>query len=198
MDEIEKKPDTAPKKTEGDKKEEPINWKREIISWVVIIAVAYILAFCITHFIIIKTEIISGSMISTLNVDDRVVGNRMAYWFSDPERGDIIFFDYPDDETKTYVKRIIGLPGETVEVIRGVVYVDGEVLSEDYLNEPMEDENFGPYHVPAGSYFVMGDNRNVSVDSRYWRNTFVTRNEICGKAWLRYRPTIDLIKSATY
>lgn len=187
------------KQKENEQNEnEPINWKKELLSWVLIIAVAYVLAFFITHVIIIKTEVISGSMISTLNVDDKVVGNRMAYWFKDPARGEIIFFEYPDDETKIYVKRIIGLPGETVEIIDGKVYVDGSLIEEDYLNEPMKKENFGPYNVPENSYFVMGDNRNISVDSRYWTNKFVTRDEICGKAWLRYYPSIDLVKTAEY
>lgn len=183
------------KKNDG---KEPINWKKELLSWVVIIVVAYALAFFITHVIIIKTEIISGSMIHTLNVDDKVIGNRMAYWFNDPERGEIVFFKYPDDESKIYVKRIIGLPGDTVEVKDGVVYVNGKVLPENYLHEPMEKEDAGPFNVPEGCYFMMGDNRNVSVDSRYWNTKYVTRREICGRAWLRYSPTVDVVKSAEY
>lgn len=176
------------------------NWKKELLDWVIIFVAAFALAWALTHFVIIKTEIISGSMISTLNIDDRVVGNRLAYVFSKPKRGDIIFFAYPDDESKTYVKRIIGLPGEKVEIIKGKVYINDsdEPLTEPYLLEKMKKEDFGPYNVPDGCYFVMGDNRNISVDSRYWDNKFVTNSEIYGKAWFRYKPNIQLIRSAEY
>ena len=171
--------------------------KKEIFSWIMVVVVAYILAFCITHFVIIKTEVISGSMISTLNIGDRVIGNRLSYVFSEPDRGDIIFFAYPMDETKTYVKRIIGCPGDTVVITDGKVYINGSAdpLNEPYLNDRMKG-SFGPYTVPESSYFVMGDNRNISVDSREWG--FVTRDEIYAKAWLRYKPSIDLVRSATY
>ena len=176
------------------------NWKKELLDWAIIIVAAFALAWALTHFVIIKTEIISGSMISTLNVDDHVIANRLAYMFSEPKRGDIIFFAYPDDESKTYVKRIIGLPGEKVEIIRGKVYINDSEnpLDEPYLNEKMKKEDFGPYYVPEGSYFVMGDNRNISVDSRYWNTKFVTKSEIYGKAWLRYRPNIQVIHGAEY
>ncbi|MBO4415100.1 MAG: signal peptidase I [Lachnospiraceae bacterium] len=176
------------------------DWKKELRDWAIIIVAAFALAWAITHFVIIKTEIISGSMISTLNVDDRVVANRLAYVFSKPQRGDIIFFAFPDDESKTYVKRIIGLPGDKVEIIRGKVYINDsdEPLEEPYLKEKMKKEDFGPYYVPEGSYFVMGDNRNISVDSRYWDNKFVNNSQIYGKAWLRYRPNIQIIRGAEY
>ncbi len=173
---------------ENGEKEEKYNWKKELRDWLIIIVSAVFLAWALTHFVIMKTEVISGSMISTLNVDDRVVANRLSYVFSKPKRGDVIFFAYPDDESKTYVKRIIGLPGETVEIIQGKVYIDNseEPLNEPYINGKMRKEDFGPYIVPESSYFVMGDNRNVSVDSRYWDNTFVTIDEIYGKAWFMY------------
>lgn len=173
-------------------------WIKELLSWVITFAVAYILALIITHFVIIKTEIISGSMISTLNIDDRVVGNRLAYLFDEPQRGDVIFFAFPDNESKTYVKRVIGLPGETVTIEEGTVYIDGEPLDEPYLNEPMDEDEYFTYVVPEDGYFVMGDNRNISVDSRYWNQKHVTPDEIYAKAWFRYRPTLDTIKSATY
>lgn len=178
---------------------EPIDWKKEILSWVIIVVVAYLLAICITKFIIIKTEIISGSMIHTLEVDDLVIGNRLAYLFDEPERGEIIFFAFPDDESKTYVKRIIGLPGETVEIVDGKVYINGssKPLDEPYLKEEMIG-SFGPYTVPEGGYFVLGDNRNVSVDSRFWDNQFVTKKQIFGKAWFRCYPKLGAIKHATY
>ena len=180
----------------GEKK---LNIKKEIFSWIMVVVVAYILAFCITHYVIIKTEVISGSMIATLNVGDRVIGNRLSYVFSDPQRGEIIFFAYPDDESKTYVKRIIGCPGDTVEIVDGKVYINGSStpLDEPYLREEMRG-SYGPYVVPENSYFVMGDNRNVSVDSRAWDTTYVSREEIYAKAWLRYKPKLSLVRSATY
>lgn len=183
-----------------ENKEKKINWKKEILSWVILIAVAYVLAFIITHFIIIKTEIISGSMIDTLNVGDKVVGNRLAYLFDDPQRGDVVFFKFPDNEQKTYVKRIIGLPGETVEIVDGKVYIDGAAvpLDEDaYLDEEMEG-SFGPYEVPENCYFMLGDNRNVSIDSRYWEKKFVPRENLQGKAWFRYRPNLSKVEHHRY
>ncbi|MCR5685210.1 MAG: signal peptidase I [Lachnospiraceae bacterium] len=184
----------------GDEKKpaEKLDWKKELRDWVIIIVSAVILAYALTHFVIIKTEIISGSMISTLNVDDLVVANRLAYVFNEPERGDIIFFAFPDDESLTYVKRIIGMPGEKVEIKQRKVFINDEPLEEPYLNERMMREEAGPFYVPEGSYFVMGDNRNISVDSRYWDNKFVSKAAIYGKAWFRYRPNLQLIKGWEY
>ncbi len=181
-----------------------VDIKREIFSWILVVVVAYILAFCITHFVIIKTEVISSSMVSTLNVGDRVIGNRLAYLFSEPERGDIIFFAYPGDESETYVKRVIGCPGDTVKIADGKVYINGsaEALNEPYVNgqktklDDFIEEAGGEITVPENSFFVMGDNRTVSEDSREWG--YVTKDEIYAKAWLRYKPSIDFVKSATY
>lgn len=179
--------------------EQRLDWKRELLSWAVILVVAYAMAQVLSRCVIIKTEVISGSMISTLMVGDRVVANRLAYTLSEPERGDIIFFEYPDDESEIYVKRIIGLPGETVEIVDGKVYIDGAAvpLNEPYLKEEMLG-SYGPYEVPEGHYFMLGDNRNVSVDSRFWDNKYVSNDEILGKAWFRYKPNIGIIHSATY
>ena len=174
------------------KEKKPINWKKEIISWGIIIAIAFVLALIITEVIIMKAEIVSGSMKPTLLVGDHVIGNRLAYLFSDPERGDVIFFEYPksdkmlyeidpeltyrkDEDDKdycyhkagdVYVKRIIGLPGETITIKNGKVYINN---SDTPLDEPYvkvnPKGNFGPYTVPEGCYFCLGDNRNSSLDS---------------------------------
>ena len=162
---------------------------KEVLSWVLVIAAAYVLAFLITHFVIIKTEVISGSMESTLNIDDRVIGNRLAYNFSDPERGDIIFFANPRNEAETYVKRIIGCPGEAVEIRDGKVYINEAAvpLDEPYLKEKMKG-SFGPYVVPENSFFVMGDNRANSVDSRYSVLGMVSEQDINGRIFLRLWP----------
>lgn len=203
-EDIEKSEDTAEKAAAkngeaASQEEQKLSWKRELLSWVIILVVAYVMAQALTRYVIIKTEVISGSMISTLLVGDRVVANRMSYVFSDPERGDIIFFKYPDDEEEIYVKRIIGLPGETVDIIDGKVYIDGalEPLDEPYLYEEMLG-SFGPYKVPEGEYFMLGDNRNVSVDSRFWDDKYVSRDQILGKAWFRYKPNLGIVHSADY
>ena len=188
-----------------EKKKNKVDVKREIFSWILVVVVAYILAFCITHFVIIKTEVISSSMVHTLEIGDRVIGNRLAYLFKDPERGDIIFFAYPKDTDETYVKRVIGCPGDTIKIADGKVYVNGSEipLSEPYIdgqttkiNGEFITEANGVVVVPENSYFVLGDNRKVSQDSREWG--LVTKDKIYAKAWLRYKPTIDIIESATY
>ena len=193
---------TAISETEQEKpaEGEKFDWKKELRDWLIIFVSAFALAYAITHFVIIKTEIISGSMISTLNIDDHVVANRLSYVFSEPKRGDIIFFAYPDDESKTYVKRIIGLPGEKVEIKKGKIYINDSdtPLDEPYLHEKPVKSDWGPYQVPEASFFMLGDNRNVSIDSRYCDNKFVRKDQIFGKAWFRYRPGLSLIKGADY
>ncbi len=162
---------------------------KELLQWVFAFAAAIIAALLINSFIIVNAQIPSGSMEDTIMPGDRVFGNRLAYVFSEPERFDIIIFKYPDDESQLFIKRIIGLPGETVEIRGGNIYIDGseEPLDDVDTKETMEG-SFGPYTVPEGCYFVMGDNRNNSRDSRYWEHTFVSEDEILGKAVFRYWP----------
>ena len=169
--------------------EEKTSVGKELFQWVLVIIGAVILAFLIDTFVIVNAQIPSGSMENTIMTGDRVFGNRLAYKFSDPKRFDIIIFKYPDDESQLFIKRIIGLPGETVEIRDGNIYLNGsdEPLEDVAIKEPMEG-SFGPYTVPKGSYFVMGDNRNNSRDSRYWEHTFVSMDEILGKAVFRYWP----------
>ena len=166
---------------------------KELFQWVLVILGAVILAFLIDTFVIVNAQIPSGSMENTIMTGDRVFGNRLAYKFSDPKRFDIIIFKYPDDESQLFIKRIIGLPGETVEIHDGNIYINGSdtPLEDVDIKEPMEG-SFGPYTVPEGCYFVMGDNRNNSRDSRYWENTFVSEDEILGKAVLRYWPLNEI------
>ena len=170
-------------------KEESVSTARELFQWVAAIVAAVLIALAIDNFVIVNAQIPSGSMENTIMTGDRVIGNRFAYSFSDPQRFDIIIFRYPDDESQLFIKRIIGLPGETVEIQDGKIYLNGsdEPLEDVQTNETMVG-SFGPYTVPENSYFVMGDNRNDSKDSRYWTNTFVTKDEILGKAIFRYWP----------
>lgn len=173
--------------------EEKTSVGKELFQWVLVIIGAVILAFLIDTFVIVNAQIPSGSMENTIMTGDRVFGNRLAYKFSDPKRFDIIIFKYPDDESQLFIKRIIGLPGETVEIHDGNIYINGSdtPLEDVDIKEPMEG-SFGPYTVPEGCYFVMGDNRNNSRDSRYWENTFVSEDEILGKAVLRYWPLNEI------
>lgn len=173
---------------------------REVISWAVILVVAFVLGNCINKYVLMKAVIPSGSMENTLQIGDRIFGFRLAYLFSEPERGDVVMFDYPDDESVLYVKRIIGLPGETVEITDGKVYIwndetgeDKTLLEEDYLKEEPTG-SYGIFEVPEDSYFMLGDNRNNSWDSRKWENKYVSKDKIKCKAWFRYKPDFGFIK----
>jgi len=113
----------------------------------------------------------------------------------DPERYDIIIFKYPDDESQLFIKRLIGLPGDTVEIRNGKVFINGVEDEEANSHVPETPTgNYGPYVVPEGSYFMLGDNREHSKDSRFWQNTFVTYDEIVGKAIVRYYPSIKVLE----
>ena len=167
---------------------------REIVSYIAIIAAAFILATLTNRYLIVNARIPSGSMIPTITEGNRIIGNRLAYINSDPKRGDVVVFYYPDDETQKYIKRVIGLPGETVYIEHGTVYIDGQPLDEsDYLTVETSGVS-GPFTVPDGCYFMMGDNRNSSWDSRFWNNTFVSKDKIIAKAMFCYFPTIHWIK----
>ncbi len=144
--------------------------------------------------LIVNANIPSGSMENTIHPGDRVIGSRLAYLGADPQREDIIIFHFPDDESQIFIKRIIGLPGEEIQIVDGQVFIDGAQtpLTETYLKE-VPQGSFGPYEVPEESYFVMGDNRNNSHDSRFWENHFVSRDEIMAKAWFQYFPRIGMV-----
>lgn len=144
--------------------------------------------------LIVNANIPSGSMENTIHPGDRVIGSRLAYLGKEPQREDIIIFRFPDDESQIFIKRVIGLPGEQVQIVDGQVYIDGAKtpLEEGYLKESPQG-SFGPYEVPEDSYFVMGDNRNNSHDSRFWEDHFVDRDEIMAKAWFQYYPRIGLV-----
>lgn len=158
---------------------------KEFLSWILVFAIAFAVSQFVTRVIIMQVIIPSGSMEDTIMIDDKVVALRLAYLINDPERGDIVVFPFPDDEKLNYIKRIIGLPGETIEGKEGLVYIDGEPIEEPYVTETL-DSDFGPFVVPEDSYFMMGDNRNWSEDSRYWINKFVKRDKIIGKALFKY------------
>ena len=168
---------------------EKFNPVKELFSFLTSFIVAVIIAMLVQRFIIINANIPSGSMENTIMTGDRVIGNRLAYLFGEPERGDIVIFKYPDDESQLFVKRVIGLPGETVVIEDAKVYIDGELLEEGYLKEKwIIDDGPYTYVVPEDCYFVMGDNRNNSKDSRYWTNTYVQDDQLLGEAVFCYWP----------
>lgn len=163
--------------------------KQELKEDLIMAAVVLVVVFVVKRFVMINAIIPSGSMENTIMVGDRVFGNRLVYQFGDPERGDIVIFKYPDNEEELFIKRVIGLPGDKVWIRDGLVYLnDSETpLEEDYLPETSVGD-FGPYYVPEDCYFMLGDNRNWSKDSRLWVNTYVSRDKILAKAVFRYYP----------
>ena len=163
-------------------------WK-EIWDYAKIILVVFVIAFLLGHFVYINARVPSGSMEQTIMTGDRVFGNRLAYKNKERERFDIVIFKYPDDPSQLFVKRVIGLPGETVNIVDGKVYInDSEEPLDDSFCPETPEGSFGPYTVPEDCYFMLGDNRNHSMDSRYWTNTFVEKDAIEAQVAVRYWP----------
>ena len=216
----------------------------EIVDWAEVIVIAGAIAFLVDTFLIANSSVPTGSMETTINAGDRVIGSRLTYNFRDPERGDVVIFKYgwrcrsckkaygqnpaPDEcpycgselhnpATVYYVKRIIGLPGDRIEIKAGgtckqtdivseaydsvklesdpdrelmtaEVYVNGEKLEEDYLREPMLYTGDMEFEVPEGEYFMMGDNRNNSLDARYWTDSYISEDDIIANVLFRYWP----------
>lgn len=155
------------------------------------IGLSVILAFGIRHFVAEARYIPSGSMEPTLQINDRLVVEKVSYYINPPQRGDIIVFYPPENlfpkskRRDAFIKRVIGLPGDQVEITDGRVYVNGEPLEEGYIKAPPNYE-WGPKVVPDESYLVLGDNRNSSYDSHEWG--YVPRENIIGKAVVRFWP----------
>lgn len=212
----------------------------EIVEWLGIIAVAFVVAFFINNVIITNSFIPTPSMETNLPVGSRVFGFRLNYLFTKPKRGDVVIFDYgleckkchkmyqKTDDNKCpncgeqskgnkkvhFIKRVIGLPGEHIEIkadytaeqelfrdkklinssvkaICGHVYINGEQVEEDYINEPMIVDGFYKsvdVVVPDNCYFLLGDNRNNSEDARFWKNQFIDIKDIEAKAYIIYWP----------
>lgn len=175
-----------------EKKEEPHSALRELLSWVLTFAVAIVAALFIKYCLIINVDVPTGSMENTIMPGDRLIGNRLAYLKEGPQRGDIVVFHYPDNEKELFVKRVIGLPGESVHIEDAKVYIDGVELEEPYLKEEWTIAT-GTYdfEVPEDCYLMLGDNRNNSKDARYWENKYVNIDKILGKALFIYWPFSD-------
>ncbi|QYX32039.1 signal peptidase I [Sphaerospermopsis torques-reginae] len=157
-----------------------------------LIAIALTLALLIRTFIAEPRLIPSESMYPTLHTGDRLVVEKVSYRFHPPETGDIVVFETPPelqrrgyDKNQAFIKRIIGKPGEVISVANGKVYLNGEPLQEDYIAEP-PNQPFPTVKIPEDEFFVMGDNRNDSNDSRYWG--FLPQQNLIGRATFRFWP----------
>ena len=161
-----------------------------LLEFLIILLVTFALVFGVVRpFIAEVFYIPTESMVPTLEVGDRVLVSKLIYLFSGPQRGDIVVFQsyYWDAEGVDLVKRVVGVPGDNVKVVRGSLYVNGERWEEAYLNYELPDESaYGPITVPEGHVFVMGDNRADSADSRYIGP--VSLDYLVGKAFVRLWP----------
>lgn len=164
-----------------------------LIEFVVIIAVALVLAWGITTFVAQPYEIPSGSMEETIQINDRIISEKISYYTGSPKAGDIVTFTDPTDPSRTLIKRVIAVGGQTVDLKDGVVYVDGEPLKESSYTGGKASEPLNsiaqveyPYHVQEGYIWVMGDNRTNSSDSRYFGAVPVS--SVTGRAVFRYWP----------
>lgn len=164
--------------------------RKEIFEWVKVFALAIVFAFIITQFI--KPTLVRGdSMYSTLEEGDYLIINRMSYKFKEPEHGDIIVFEsdlqQDDGSNKDLVKRVIGVGGDTVKIENSKVYVNGKELVEPYINDQITEGDIDTV-VPEDSVFVLGDNREISLDSRYDSVGFINNSDILGKVFIRLYP----------
>ena len=157
------------------------------------IVIAVILALFIRTYVVQAFKIPSGSMIPTLQIGDHILVNKFIYRFGKPKREDIIVFKYPKDPSRDFIKRLIGLPGDTLEIRDKKVYINEKPLTEPYtihqgtddsVYVPVNRDNFGPITIPDGYFFMMGDNRDCSLDSRFWG--LLKEDLIKGKAFIIY------------
>jgi len=186
--------DNPNKQEENNTKEDSeteIDWKKEVKSFAFTLLVTLAIVFVLKNYVIINANVPTGSMENEIMPGDNILGFRLAYLKEGPERGDVIFFYFPDDETQKYVKRVIGLPGEKVTIIGGKIYINDseEPLEEPYLKEEWI-KGTGPFvfEIPEDSYLCLGDNRNRSKDAREWNNPYVAKEKIIGKAIFTYFP----------
>lgn len=158
-----------------------------MMEWVVIIAVAFVLSLVIRNFVIDTRIVPTGSMLPTIQLQDRLIVDRIFYKFDTFKRGDILVFEAPESamEDLDLVKRLIGLPGEKVEIKNGKVFINDRPLYEPYIRET-PDYEYGPVTVPPNSYFMLGDNRRESKDSHIWG--FLPEDKILGRVLVRYWP----------
>lgn len=167
------------------------NVLREILNTSLYLLGVLCLVYLVIHFVGQRTQVQGSSMEPTLSTEDNLIVDKLSYRFHDPERFDIIVFPFLQEEETFYIKRIIGLPGETVQIDEeGNIYVDGEVLEESYGKEVIANPGraYEPIELGEDEYFVLGDNRNHSSDGRDPSVGNIKRENIIGRAWLRIWP----------
>ena len=163
---------------------------KELAGWLLYIVLIIAFTWFVVTFVGQRTEVSGSSMETTLSDKDQLIVDKMTYRFRDPKRYDIVVFPYQYQDNTYYIKRIIGLPGETVQILSGMVYIDGMRLDEHYGNEMMENPGIAeePLTLDENEYFVLGDNRNNSSDSRASDVGLIHRKELVGRAWIRVWP----------
>lgn len=163
---------------------------KELAGWLLYIVLIIGITWLVITFIGQRTEVSGSSMETTLSDRDQLIVDKLSYHLRDPKRYDIVVFPYQYQENTYYIKRIIGLPGETVQILSGYVYIDGMRLDEHYGNEVMENPGIAEEPVTLGKdeYFVLGDNRNNSSDSRASDVGMIEKNDLIGRAWIRVWP----------
>ncbi len=176
----------------GKTTEKEENVLREILGWILYVLIIIGATYLIVTYVGQRTRVSGESMLPSLHNEDNLIVDKISYRFRDPKRYEIIVFPYKYQEDTYYIKRIIGLPGETVQVKDGAVYINGELLGEAYGIEPIEDDKKGiaaePITLGEDEYFVMGDNRNHSSDSRDPSVGILNRDDLIGRAWIRIWP----------
>ena len=175
---------------EGVEEEQPKSPLREALGMVVYMGIVLGVTFLIITYVGQRTHVSGDSMKNTLNDGDHLIVDKITYRMREPVRYDIIVFPFRYKENTFYIKRIIGLPGETVQIAGGEIYIDGEILKESYGREVIKDPGIAesPIELGEDEYFVLGDNRNESSDSRDPSVGKILREEIVGRAWLRIWP----------
>lgn len=178
--------ETTENNTEEKKNEKkPTNWKKELVSWILTLAVAVAVALPVRAFIFEPIRVDGASMCDTLQDGEVMIVTKPEYLVGDPERGDVIICKYPGRK-ENFVKRVMGVPGDVISIISNVVYRNGEALDEPYLTPSRNNDGFSmaPFTLDEGEYFVMGDNRDNSHDSRNYYNYYtpaaITRDMIVG------------------
>ena len=164
---------------------------KEVISVIINVLVCFAIVFLITHFVGQRTVVSGSSMEDTLSDGDNLIVDKISYRFHNPERYDVVVFPYQYEEDTYYIKRIIGLPGEVVNIDSdGTIYINGEPLDETYGTETILNSGLASSDIVLGEdeYFVLGDNRNNSTDSRFEQVGNIHGSDIVGKAWVRVYP----------
>lgn len=171
---------------------------KEIRGWILYILIVIVSVYVIINYVGQRTQVDGNSMYPSLSDKDNLIVEKLSYRFHDPSRYDIVVFPYKHMENTYYIKRLIGLPGETVQIIDGYVYINGEQLNEQYGAERMNDSGIAsePIELGEDEYFVLGDNRNHSSDSRDPSVGIIKREDLIGRAWVRIYPfdSIGVIK----